>query len=690
MSGLKEGLPLDAKLLSEAIIELNISRHNVSIYPKSHPIVQQSLDHAFEFMEKLLALRDQITLAVARDILIVDDFSLDKNHPVFKDFASSLNKMQIASITFMSGLTRDELYAFHTFLLSDVKYESPDDMHARLHSCRLSHIRAEFIDYAAFTMAGTDDVTEKSKVSLWEKYVFGLLEGRLQVEDVSDTVHTVPYEELAGLINGMTAEKIRADSYDKIITSYLKKSSERAFTGRDLKRLYDFIDNLRPELKRQFLSSASAHLTASPDTLEQSMREMSADDIMMLLRIMNEQMVIIPEALKNILDKFAQRSYTNTDVTRYGTDLIEDDILLSPEISGLMNSTNFKSFVSDEYRKEIQRLLQYDAQRVNPEWVREHEREWRDESLDTIFHSTLLEFISADSPDLIPDEELETIAALIRDMSIQFAETGQYREVLDTCGILKANLGKEHLHAMIHGILEYFKSCDFLVPLVHSMRICGRQNREEASELCSQFGEYIVPLLMDALIREESQSIRRFLISLISTLKDKAIPQVIDRLKDTRWFVIRNMLFILLKSGDAEALRKARPFCRHENPKVSIEAIKCLLAAQDPEGVIVLRSALASDKNEIFNKAVQIAGAFKVQDVLPDLLRIVRKKAMTGTDLEEKIPVARAIGQIGDPEGLDCLKGMLSKKSFLFRSSLEKLKNEIRTIMKNQKEAFVS
>ena len=33
-------IPLDAKLLSYAIIELNISRRNVAIYPRDHPSVE--------------------------------------------------------------------------------------------------------------------------------------------------------------------------------------------------------------------------------------------------------------------------------------------------------------------------------------------------------------------------------------------------------------------------------------------------------------------------------------------------------------------------------------------------------------------------------------------------------------------------------------------------------------------------
>ena len=42
--GQKEQLPLDAKLLSEAVIELNTSRRSVGLYPLEHPITRQAIE----------------------------------------------------------------------------------------------------------------------------------------------------------------------------------------------------------------------------------------------------------------------------------------------------------------------------------------------------------------------------------------------------------------------------------------------------------------------------------------------------------------------------------------------------------------------------------------------------------------------------------------------------------------------
>jgi HEAT repeat protein len=188
---------------------------------------------------------------------------------------------------------------------------------------------------------------------------------------------------------------------------------------------------------------------------------------------------------------------------------------------------------------------------------------------------------------------------------------------------------------------------------------------------------------MDVLIDEESPTIRRFILSLLTSFGERVIPETLRRLEDSRWFVKRNMIFILMDCGNDAALKKARPCCDHENPKVSFEAIKCLLKAGDDYGVTVLKKYLNSESQELAVKAVMLAGSYRVRGVVPDLVRKLRKKAMSGNDFEEKIPVVRALGQIGDPGVLDILNSIQSSRSFLFKGALEKLKAEIRTSLKN-------
>ena len=256
MSAITENLPLDTRLLSDAIIELNISRHNVSTYPRNHPIVEKSLTLAFGYLKKLFELRREITLAIAKDTLIIDDCSLDKQNPVYRDFALCLSRMNIACIKFIQGLSENEIYSFHSFILNNAQHCSPEDIQKSFDEYKLKHIKIKLIDYAAFSFTGENGGQFNEDGLIWERYIFGLLEGSLQTGEMPDALQGMTPGKLAVLINSANLTNIKEESYDRVITSYVRSSSERAFSDKELKKLLDFINGLRPELKREFLSSS--------------------------------------------------------------------------------------------------------------------------------------------------------------------------------------------------------------------------------------------------------------------------------------------------------------------------------------------------------------------------------------------------------------------------------------------------
>ncbi len=678
----RDNLPLDTRLLSEAIIELNISRHNVSIYPRNHPVVEKSLNQVYGYLQKLFELRKEVTLAIAKDTLIIDTYFLDKQNPVYKDFARCLNRKNIASVKFISGLTKDELYSFHHFISKNVQDVSSREIEDLFREYNILYIKIEFVDFSAFNLLeGKTDQAHK-EVSLWEKYVFGLLEGRLQTEDAQDMIQKIPPHQLAGLVNKTAIDKIKEESYDRVITSYLRKSSERAFSTEELKKVLDFINALRPELKRHFLSSAVGAFSRDLDSVKRSLEDMSADTVIDLLSIINEQMVALPEPIKNILDKFSRLRQGNFEAPHYREGLIEDDILLSPEITNLLSNDSYKAFVSDSYQQEIQSLIKFDAKGINIEGIKEFEKEWSDEHIEKVFHQIILELTFSDMPDIVTKEEYEFFINMLKEQIEQFIQTGQYERVLYTFRIIESNSAMNRFPELSSNIMEHCHSPEFISLLISSFRIMGIEKKKDALRFCEYYGEKIIPPLMDTLGEEESRSIRKLIISLIIHFGEKIIPEVIKRLDDGRWFVTRNMLFLLNECGDGDVLQNARSYCEHENPRVSFEAIKCLLKAKDSYGFKSLKDHLRSESRDIVTRAIALSGAFKVNEVVPDLIQMLKKKTITGLD-EEKIHIVKALGQIGDIRALEPIRNILSTKTLLFKGGLEKLKDEIYRTLNN-------
>ncbi len=669
-----EKLPLDARILGDAIIELSISRRNVSVYPKGHPSIEGSLNRAFELLQKLFELRPEITIAIAKDTIIVDDYFLDRKNPVYKEFAVHLSSMNIASLTFISGLSKDELYQFDRILSEGTKEANVKVIQETLKKWNILHIKIRFIDYGAFSFHEGKTEKEASSQRIWERYIYGLLEGALQTEEESDAIQDIPPEMLANFLNKSVTGDIKEDTYDRVITTYIRRSKEKSFSGTELKRILDFINGLRPELKKQFLSSALKGIPKDRDVVENALKDVSADKVIEFLTIINKQKIAVPDALKNLLDKFSGLQSGSTEDLIFGKGLIADDIFLSPDVTNLLNEGKFETFVTDTYQKEIEKLLNFDAKGIVTEKLDELNRECSDEYLEKEFNLIILELFLSNT---ISEEEPGFFIDTLKGQAMQFIETGQYGQVLKIFMVLESDSLNKRFPRVTQEIIQYFYSPEFISQFIDSLRIIGRQMRNEALLLCDCYSEKIIPPLMDALSGEDSQVVRRFLISLITYFGDMSVPDAIKRLEDHRWFVKRNMLYVLKECGGKEVIPHVRPYCNHENKKISFEAIRLLLKVGDSHGIDALRRHLESESGEVVAQAIAITGSFRVKEVLPHLLQMLKKKSISGADLHEKIPIIRSLGQIGDPGALNALRDVLSSKSFLFKGAVEKLKEEV-------------
>lgn len=680
----QECLPIDIESLSDAIKDLNVSRHNVSIYPKEHPIVEKSMNQAYENIKKLFLMRREITLGIVGDSISIDDEVLDVQNRVYRDFAVSLNQKGIVLITINSNLTKDELYTFHDFLLSGDKDVSPEEIQSLYEKNKVPSIHVEFIDYSAF---GIEDGRnnrdgDNNSDSIWEEYITGLMNGTLLNSELSEVIRKIPPHKLAEIINKLFSENNSHEGLERIISSYILESGQN-FSLNELKKLVSVADNLNPEIQRDFLSSAANVISQNIDAVQAALSGMTTQEIIEFLSIINEQNVVVPDALKNVLRKFSMLNHTHIQQAQTDGKLMEDDFFLSEEMTSLLSESNFSSFVSDAYDREIQRLLDSGIKATCDVLGDKHAMEWNEEYVETVFNQTIIELISSAGADNLDQNECDFYINMLKDQIIHFVETGQYKQVLQSLVTLDTHLGRSNLSDAGSETIQFFKSPDFIAQLIESIRLMGRGNKEDVFQLCSHYNDNIIPYLIDTLTEESSQTIRRFFISLITHFGDMSAKHILQRLNDSRWFVKRNMLFMLLECGSNESLRKVKKLCKDEHIKVRLEAIKCLLKAGDTYAIEPLRDLLRSKSNETIQRAANLAGTMHVNDVMPDLIQLLKKKNISRSNIEGKIPIVRALGQIKNPESEKMLKSIMSSGSLLFKSSIKKLKDEAASALKN-------
>lgn len=659
----QEKLPLDAKLLSDAVMELNISRRSVGLYPVEHPLVKESIGRAYRHLEKLLEIRFSITLGIAKNALVIDEYALDKRNPVYREFAVALHEKGIAAVTFSSGLTQQELISLHELVTAK---EGPigKAFAEALRERQAVHIAIAPLDFSSFGFAEGMRRDGDSSGAVWEDYVFGLIEGRLGTGD-SQFIQSVPPEEMAGVINTIMPESITDEAYDRVITSYMHRKDKSRLSGESLEKLFSFIDRLKPELKQQFLSRSCTQFTGDIEEVEAIIREMTPGMFERTATLFSKHASLIPPTLKHVIDKLSAIKGLHAADFDFETPrgVVLDDIEIGKEVSRLFSRDHSRKYVNEDYEKQLALILK--ASGAANQQTGLFNAECTDEKQDSTALEIMLELI--DMPGIKRDDYLALVTKLSELMPL-FVETGRFEAILETYTMLNNHVKTGRFAAEASGIITYeFNSIVFVENLVQTFRLWGRKEREGALKLFQAFRHTMTAPLLDALTGEPDASVRRFYLSALSTVGADIGQHVSRRLRDDRWHVLRNMLYLIRECRAEQLVADVRRLLKHDHPAVAAEALRTLIEFKTADSIPHLKALLRSENAEVRRNAIRIAAKYRIADAVENLVAILNRRDILGTETRYKADAIKALGEIGDPRAVPALAAIVNEKSFFPR-----------------------
>jgi hypothetical protein len=687
MSQETERIPPDIKLLGETVVALNISCRTAGIYPRNHPAVDLSLNRAFDLFQNIFEGRLGLTLGVGKDTLIIDNYCLDRKNASYRQFAGLLNKLNIAYVTFLKDFTKDELYVFQDFVSEQAQDLSPDSILEVLNNQTLPHIQIGFVDYKGFSIEEGKTVQEIPQEDIWEQYVVGLMSGTLNAEEI-EKIDEISADMFSRIINKMHEESPDKEATQRIFTLYVQRLLQRPFSNDGMKKLLDFLNGLQPDPRGQFLAVVVNVLSKNITVAARSLNNVSPDLAITLFHAMESQEISIPGNLRNLLDKLLRPAHEENDPLNLRGSCSVDDIFLPSDMLDILSKSElektifdpFETSVSDAYQREIQKLSDFSAPERFTIPVARLKKDCDDDAIDKMFHLIIFEIMTSDA---VSEEEYRQFIQTLREQTSQFMLTGQYGQVLQIVRLLRFNIERNRFADITSEAVKHYYTGEFFLAFIDSFKIIGSQARDEAWKFCEFFGDMIVPYLMNALVNEDSKTFRSLLMGFLKQFGETIVPDALRGLNDTRWFVKRNMLSLLIGCKSEEIIPHVRPYCRHENKKVSLEAIKCLLSLHDDYAFEVLSKYLRSGSEEDVQHAIFLIGSFRVKKAVVDLVQILEEKGTIKTDLTQKLLIIPALGNIGDPGCLEAFRKTLSAKSLFFKKDREKMKEEIYKTLKN-------
>ena len=147
----KPAIPAEIKLLADIVVQLNILKKNLAIYPEGHLLITQSTSAALEALQKSFQISPVVTIGAAKEYLYLGGRRIETKNPVFRDFAATLNRLGITSLFISQGLQAEELLRLQRILGM-----RPEDVRARgdiasvAAAAGLEHVRIRLLDYSMF------------------------------------------------------------------------------------------------------------------------------------------------------------------------------------------------------------------------------------------------------------------------------------------------------------------------------------------------------------------------------------------------------------------------------------------------------------------------------------------------------------------------------------------------------------
>jgi hypothetical protein len=693
-------LDLDSKILSKAIYAFNIARRQINAYPAGHPVVLTSAKNLLASLIELLEFKDEVTIGIARDTLIVSGHDLDNNDPVYSDLAGSFSRANVASLTINKELTENDICSFFSMLS---KHTTQGKEHGNfveeLRNSGLKGINAKGVDFSVFHSKEVDNLkpmkahlVEDESTALWKSFIDGLVHNTLDPNGVksSPIVTDVDPDTLAEILNG-TSSELQGEtigSYEKAITTFLRHSDENQ-TGPnvsedDVGRLGEVVARLNPELRRRFLNSTLTACTQNYNA-ETLLSNMPQSVILDAIEQIDSGLMEVPQSLIDILGKLAIHRDDHVMESKVSGTKLRTTEKTAQELAVLFKSHDNQLFVPEDYQDALSVLAVAESNfSCNQEYASELMTEMGSHEIEQQFSAVLL-----DLPEKgVSQETLEKISRNLESLIEYFLECGDFASLIKVHDRLNYLVGISNVEGDTPEkvALKTYSDPFFIEQILEGLEEWGKTAYPLIKELIKRVGKPFANHLLECLAVEPELSRRKLYMECLNELGTEAVNDIIKRLSDNRWFFVRNLVILLGRRNDTSVLKSIGFLVGHAHPKVRSEVLKIFLKHKDPRADRYLIRGLESDSTEDILNAVSLASLSHSEEVFCKLAKLLNRKALGEKDFTIKSTVISTLQKVAHKNTLPEISRFLKSGNLLKSAKITELKIKAVSSLVNYKE----
>jgi len=696
---------------------MNIARRNLVGYPRGHTLVVESFEKVRAILQDFFEFSNHFTLGIAKDTLMLGTKALDRKIPVFQNFAQILFEHGIVSLTFFRDLTVDELMDFDHIISqkrNDVHHQG--GVATLLSKAKVQNIKAQLIDYRMFQAQegplGAESDKDDSRESLfWWQFVRGVMEGTLDPLGVPlDSMEDFDPEALATILNeqylggggsigggpgdggpggggpgggesvGLAVSGEGSGESGPGFGVFLDSRSfdfvQLAYDGASTARLNKFVRSLDHNLRKTFVERFFSSFSSNTGALNQLIPNLSDDIIIDALEKNTKKELYIPPNILDILKRLKKESTSeDSDETDELLGSFSKDEL-TEKFSIIFKEDETDRFVPLDYQKMLHDVVVAEALSVTElSQVQQLEDTLSPHSVNMHLTSVVVDIIAKRGGGEAPPYLVRGLKSCCRYL-ISIGDFHAVSHIYETVA-RKTILPGDGKDMTPNGILEVFSDDDFVGDVLDAPAQWGKEKDFYIVELIKRAGSPFVEPLLDRLASEEDRTLRYFYLDLLGELGIMVREPAMKRLKDNRWFFVRNLIILLKNLNDPTVLPSLHSLLDHPHPRVRLELMQTLIKFNDPIAERIILQEMDSPDTGRCLKAIALAGMTHNRLVSQKLLEFLKQRGLGKTILPIKKASVHALGEIGDPSVLPALQDILKTRTFFRRHAASNLKLEI-------------
>jgi HEAT repeat protein len=207
-------------------------------------------------------------------------------------------------------------------------------------------------------------------------------------------------------------------------------------------------------------------------------------------------------------------------------------------------------------------------------------------------------------------------------------------------------------------------------------RLADDDESEPAKRLLSILAPSHIDELVDMMAAEEDRARRRTFLDVLGREATRDPRQIIERLDDQRWFVVRNLAVVLGRSGNATSVPALRRLLSHDDHRVRVEVLRSL-SGLDTGNVDYFGDALGDTHETVRQAAIAMLGVRGTGE--SDSL-LIGALWSANLDTEEKERVIRVLGDRSSGDARQALDS-LAKKRFTLSAKTRQLRSAARAAL---------